>query len=75
LQALWCWRLQRGEKVSIHQITDDFVQLNRAETTHPKPQNVAIYRALQALQDELSRSLRAVFTKHRRFVLNPRSGE
>jgi len=75
LQALWCWRLQQGEKVSIHQITDNFVQLNRAETTHPKPQNVALYRELQALQDELSRSLRAVFTRHRCFVLNPRFGE
>jgi sugar (pentulose or hexulose) kinase len=69
LQALWCWRLQQGEKVSINQITDEFVKLNRAETTQPKPQNAAVYRELQALQDELSRSLRGVFAKHRRFVL------
>src|SRR2546422_3321246 len=35
LQALWCWRLQQGEKISITEITDKFVQLNRAETAHP----------------------------------------
>ena len=40
LQALWCWRLQRGERVSISQITDEFVQLNRAETAEPVSANV-----------------------------------
>ena len=69
LQALWCWRLQRGEKVSINDITDEFVQLNRAETTQPNAKSVAVYRELQVLQDELSRSLRKVFTQHRQFVL------
>ncbi|PJF45420.1 MAG: xylulokinase, partial [Candidatus Thermofonsia Clade 3 bacterium] len=37
LQALWCWRLQKGEKVAIHEITDAFVKLNPAETTQPRP--------------------------------------
>jgi len=69
LQALWCWRLQRGEKVPINDITDEFVQLNRAETTQPNAKSVAVYRELQVLQDELSRSLRKVFTQHRQFVL------
>src|SRR6266516_4230274 len=68
LQALWCWRLQQGEKVSIGEITDEFVQLNRAATAHPNVKNVARFSELQSLQDELSRSLRGVFTKHRRFV-------
>ena len=69
LQALWCWRRQRGEKISINDITDEFVQLNRAETTQPNAKRVAVYRKLQVLQDELSRSLRKVFTQHRQFVL------
>jgi xylulokinase len=68
LQALWCWRMQQGEKISIPEITDEFVQLNRAETARPNSKHVALYRELQSLQDELSRSLRGVFTKHRRFV-------
>src|SRR5437660_10200932 len=69
LQALWCWRRRQDGKVSITDVTDEFVQLNRAETAHPNAKNAAIYRELQSLQDELSRSLRAVFTRHRRFVL------
>jgi xylulokinase len=68
LQAMWCWHLQRGEKVGIHEITGKFVQLNRAETAHPNKANVKLYREWQAIQDELSASLRPVFTKHRRFT-------
>jgi xylulokinase len=69
LQALWCWRLQRGEKVSISDITDQFVELNPAETAEPDCRNASIYRQLQDLQDELSRSLRQAFSSHREFVL------
>ena len=69
LQALWCWRCQQGEQVSINNITDEFVKLNRTETAQPNAKNVAVYRELQSLQDELARSLRDMFTKHRRFVL------
>lgn len=68
LQALWCWRLQQGERISITDITERFVQLNKAETTAPNPERVNIYRELQAIQDETSRSLRHVFDLHRTFV-------
>ena len=68
LQALWCWRLQAGEKLSIGDLTDKFVTLNHAETATPKKNAVAVYRELQALQDDLSRSLRGVFAKHRELV-------
>ena len=69
LQALWCWRLQQGDKVSISEITDQFVELNKAETTGPELKTVAAYRELQGIQDELSRSLRGVFANHRKFLL------
>jgi len=69
LQALWCWRLQKGERVNISDITDQFVTLNRPETATPKKNAVAAYRELQELQDELSKSLRRVFAKHRKFAL------
>jgi xylulokinase len=65
LQAFWCWRLQKGEKIRIEDITDQFVTLNKAETSTPKKAAVAVYRELQALQDDLSKSLRGVFAKHR----------
>ncbi len=68
LQALWCWRLQQGEKVGIEEITDQFVELNTAERAEPDPVSVEVYRELQALQDELSLSLRDLFKRHRAFV-------
>jgi sugar (pentulose or hexulose) kinase len=69
LQALWCWRREKGDNVTITEITDQFVTLNRAETAEPIAKNVAVYRELQAIQDETSRALRGVFALHRKFVL------
>ena len=69
LQALWCWRQQQGDKVKIAEITDQFVEINKSETATPNKKNVEVYRELQALQDEASKSLRGVFAQHRKFVL------
>src|SRR5258705_4647102 len=69
LQALWCWRSEKGEKVPIQQITDQFVELNPTETATPDPKTVETYRELQALQDDTSTALREVFKKHRHFVV------
>lgn len=69
MQALWCWRLNKGEKARIEDITDEFVELNPTETAEPNAKGVATYRELQELQDDLSGSLRDVFSEHRKFVL------
>jgi xylulokinase len=69
LQALWCWRLQQGEKLSISDITDQFVELNPAETALPDPRTSQVYRDLQGVQDQMSLALRGVFGKHRSFLL------
>jgi xylulokinase len=69
LQALWCWRSQKGERAEIHDITGEFVTLNRAETATPDARSVAVYREVQALQDSASLALRATFLQHRQFVM------
>lgn len=69
LQALWCWRREKGEKVDISAITDAFVKLNKSETARPNKASVELYRELQALQDDTSLALRKVFANHRQFVL------
>jgi len=69
LQALWCWRLQQGERVELGDITGQFVQLNTAETVQPNAAHVAMYAELQAIQDQTSQALRGVFARHRAFVL------
>ena len=71
LQALWCWRLEQGEKASISEITDQFVELNANETTRPDERNVEVYRELQDVQDHVSKSLGMVFSEHRAFLLRP----
>lgn len=68
LQALWCWRRERGEDVPIAEITDEWVKLNPTETARPNTANAARYAEAQALQDELSKSLRTVFPMHRAFA-------
>ncbi|HEY3861664.1 MAG TPA: xylulokinase [Verrucomicrobiae bacterium] len=68
LQALWCWRLSRGERVKISDITGQFVHLNKAEAAHPGKAGVQVYRDMQTLQDELSMALRPVFSRHHRLV-------
>ena len=67
LQALWCWRREAGDAVSIESITDTMVRLNTAETTEPG-KAVAIYRELQSLQDAAGLALRPVFKAHRALV-------
>ena len=44
--------------------------MNADETAEPDAKNAATYEELQALQDEMSASLREVFVKHRQFVLH-----
>jgi xylulokinase len=69
LQALWCWRLQQGEELSIAELTDQFVEVNEAEIARPDPANAEVYRELQQIQDGMSSALQDVFKQHRRFVL------
>jgi xylulokinase len=68
LQALWCWRLHRGERVKISDITGQFVHLNKAEAAHPEKAGVSVYRDMQIMQDELSLALRPVFQRHHKFL-------
>lgn len=65
LQALWSWRRQQGEEVSIESITDRFVKIATRETAHPIEENVKIYQELQALQDKSAGALKGVFAQHR----------
>lgn len=65
LQALWVWKNQSGNHVSISEITNKFVKVNNRERFQPREEQAGIYQDLQKLQDGLSKSLRKDFTKHR----------
>ena len=62
LQAMWCRRRKCGENISISDLSDRFVKLNYGQTARPKKRNVAIYHEIQAIQGDLSASLRGVFS-------------
>ncbi len=68
LQAMWCVAKNRCEKVSINDLSDQFVKLNPRQTAHPNMSNNAVHREIQAIQDQLSIDLRGVFSRHRKFL-------
>ena len=70
LQAMWCHEMQEGDCVRIQDLCKRFVTLNRDETAVPNAKNVELYREMQGLQDELSRSLRPAFKRHSQLTRN-----
>jgi sugar (pentulose or hexulose) kinase len=68
LQSLWTYRNYIGEKTSIQEITDRYVEVDDKTLTCPKKSNVFIYKELQKIQDGLSISLRKIFSKHREYL-------
>ncbi|MEO6569806.1 MAG: xylulokinase [Opitutaceae bacterium] len=62
LQAAWCVARREGNrKAKLRDFTNGTVALNEATRCTPNKANVARYRALQAVQDKLSASVREVF--------------
>jgi xylulokinase len=69
LQAAWCGARRDGNaKARLVDFTAGTVALNEATRCAPDKANVARYRELQALQDELSLTLRPVFTAQRKLA-------
>ena len=65
LQAAWCSALRDGRKAKLTDFTDGIVALDESTRCQPVKANVARYRELQALQDQLSLALRPVFPAQR----------
>jgi xylulokinase len=69
LQAAWCVARRDGRRAArITDFTDGIVALSESTRCVPNKSNHARYRELQAVQDDLSRSLREVFARHRRLA-------
>ena len=66
LQAAWCTALREGnKKAKIADFTTGVVAVNESSRCVPNKATVAHYRKLQALQDQLSTTLRPIFAKQR----------
>lgn len=68
LQAIWTYRNYMGEKTTIQEITDQYVEVDEKTLVSPKQGNVEVYQDLQKIQNALSRSLRKAFRMHREFL-------
>lgn len=68
LQAAWCVALRDGRKAKIGDFTEGVVAVREETRCVPNKANVARYRALQALQDQLSASVREVFAAQRKLA-------
>ncbi len=68
LQAMWCTAKNRCEKVSVSDYSDRFVKINARQTATPNKSNGAVYRELEAIQDDLSKNLKSVFPRHRKIT-------
>ena len=71
LQAMWTYLKYIGEKKTIQDITNHYVEVDENTLTSPKSSNVMIYRELQKIQNSLSKNLRSIFRKHRSFSRVP----
>ncbi|MEO5961095.1 MAG: xylulokinase, partial [Opitutaceae bacterium] len=69
LQAAWCVALREGRRAKIGDFTSGVVAVKEETRCTPNQANVARYRALQGLQDQLSTSVRGVFGAQRRAKL------
>lgn len=69
LQAAWCVALREGKrKAKLADFTSGIVAVKESTRCVPNKANVARYRALQALQDQLSLALRDVFVAQRKLA-------
>lgn len=67
LQAAWCVTLREGKrKAKLIDFTEGTVAVDESTRCAPEKKKVARYRQLQALQDQMSTTLRPVFPAHRR---------
>jgi xylulokinase len=68
LQAAWARALRENHKARITDFTGGIVALDEATRCQPNRVNVARYRELQALQDQLRLALRDVFPAQRKLA-------
>lgn len=61
LQSMWCFFLQRGDRVRMTHITDDLVKVDKKTSAKPVKANIKVYRQLQDVHNQLSKACRPIF--------------
>ena len=66
LQAMWCWHTQKGDRVRISALTDQFVKTDKSTLTEPSKAGVKRYKEVQQIQDGFKQACAALFDLHAR---------
>ncbi|MBC7350032.1 MAG: xylulokinase [Candidatus Aminicenantes bacterium] len=67
LQAIWCYRNQKNDPVALPELVGEMVKKD-VLAANPQPENLALYRELQARFNSLWQTLSAEFSAQRRLV-------
>jgi xylulokinase len=73
LQAAWCMARRSGRShAKIAEFTAGIVETDESTRCRPNAANVACYREMQGIQDDLSLALRGLFARHRKTAARAR---
>lgn len=61
LQSMWCFCLQRGDRIRMTHITDNLVKVDNKTVAKPVKTNIKVYRQLQDVHNHLSAACRPIF--------------
>ena len=65
LQAWWCFERERGNRITISEVTDRCVRLDPRTAASPCAAHGKVYRRLQELQNRTPGDLQEMFRLHR----------
>jgi xylulokinase len=68
VQALWAYRKQQGQQVSIEELCGRYIALDETTRVKPDATRVSLYSQMQTLHDRIVRDLGQAFSAHRQLI-------
>ena len=68
IQAVWAYHKHTGIAANIEDLCDKFLALDESTRAIPNAANVAHYKQMQKLHDQIVHDLQASFTEHRKMI-------
>ncbi len=68
IQAVWAYHKQTGINSKLEDLCDKFLALDESTRAIPNAANVAHYKQMQKLHDQIAHDLQASFTEHRKMI-------
>ncbi len=68
VQTLWAYRKRSGNRATIEELCDRYIELDETTRAKPNAQAVKLYEKMQVLHDRLVKDLRISFREHRQLI-------